>query len=78
MKLNKRTVLSFFLIAMFLGTTLISLSDMLCGGNKNMGTIVKPNKLYDFPLIILAGLKEISIHSSFQIFFLLIFSSLIS
>jgi peptidyl-prolyl cis-trans isomerase A (cyclophilin A) len=40
MKLNKRTVLSFFMIAMFLGTTLISLSDMLFGGNKNMGTIV--------------------------------------
>jgi cyclophilin family peptidyl-prolyl cis-trans isomerase len=40
MKLNKRTALSFFLIAMFLGTTLISLSDMLWGGNKNMDTIV--------------------------------------
>ncbi|MCW3989045.1 MAG: peptidylprolyl isomerase [Candidatus Bathyarchaeota archaeon] len=40
MKLNKRTALSFFMIAMFLGTTLISLSDMLFGGNKNMDTIV--------------------------------------
>jgi len=40
MKLNKRTVLSFFMIAMFLGTTLISLSDMFWGGNKNMDTIV--------------------------------------
>lgn len=40
MKLNKRTVLSFFMIAMFLGTTLISLSDMLFGGNKNMDIIV--------------------------------------
>jgi cyclophilin family peptidyl-prolyl cis-trans isomerase len=40
MKLNKRTVLSFFLIAMFLGTTLISLSDMLWGGKKKMDTIV--------------------------------------
>jgi cyclophilin family peptidyl-prolyl cis-trans isomerase len=40
MKLNKRTVLSFFLIAMFLGTTLISIGDMLWGGNKNMDTIV--------------------------------------
>ncbi len=40
MKLNKRTLLSFFLIAMFLGTTLISLSDMLWGGNKKVDTIV--------------------------------------
>lgn len=40
MKLNKRTVLSFFLIAMFLGSTLISLGDMFWGGNKNMDTIV--------------------------------------
>jgi peptidyl-prolyl cis-trans isomerase A (cyclophilin A) len=40
MKLNRKTVLSFFMIAMFLGTTLISLSDMLWGGNKNMDTIV--------------------------------------
>lgn len=40
MKLNKRTVLSFFLIAMFLGSTLISLGDMLWGGNKKMDTIV--------------------------------------
>jgi len=40
MKLNKRTVLSFFMIAMFLGTTLISLSDMLFGGNKNMDIVV--------------------------------------
>ena len=40
MKLNKRTVLSFFMIAMFLGSTLISLGDMLWGGNKNMDTIV--------------------------------------
>ncbi len=40
MKLNKRTLLSFFLIAMFLGTTLISIGDMLWGGNKNMDTIV--------------------------------------
>jgi cyclophilin family peptidyl-prolyl cis-trans isomerase len=40
MKLNKRTALSFFLIAMFLGTTLISLSDMLWGGKKKMDTIV--------------------------------------
>ncbi len=40
MKLNKRTVLSFFLIAMFLGSTLISLGGQFFGGNKNMGTIV--------------------------------------
>lgn len=40
MKLNKRTVLSFFMIAMFLGSTLISLSGQLWGGNKNMDTIV--------------------------------------
>ena len=40
MKLNKRAVLSFFLIAMFLGSTLISLGDMLWGGNKKMDTIV--------------------------------------
>jgi peptidyl-prolyl cis-trans isomerase A (cyclophilin A) len=40
MKLNKKTALSFFLIAMFLGTTLISLANMLGGGNKNMDTIV--------------------------------------
>lgn len=40
MKLNKRTAVSFFLIAMFLGTTLISLGDMLWGGNKKMDTIV--------------------------------------
>lgn len=40
MKLNKRTILSFFMIAMFLGSTLISLSDMLWGGNKNMDTVV--------------------------------------
>ncbi len=40
MKLNKRTLLSFFLIAMFLGTTLISLSDMLWGGKKKVDTIV--------------------------------------
>ena len=36
MKLNKKTVLSFFMIAMFLGSTLISLGDMLWGGKKNM------------------------------------------
>jgi cyclophilin family peptidyl-prolyl cis-trans isomerase len=40
MKLNKRTVLSFFMIAMFLGTTLISVSDMLLGGKKKTDTIV--------------------------------------
>jgi cyclophilin family peptidyl-prolyl cis-trans isomerase len=40
MKLNKRTVLSFFMIAMFLGSTLISLSDMLWGGNRNLDTII--------------------------------------
>lgn len=40
MKLNKKTVLSFFLIAMFLGSTLISLSGLLFGVNKNMDTIV--------------------------------------
>jgi peptidyl-prolyl cis-trans isomerase A (cyclophilin A) len=40
MKLNKRTVLSFFMIAMFLGSTLISLGDMLWGGKKNLDTIV--------------------------------------
>ena len=40
MKLNKKTALSFFMIAMFLGTTLISLTNMLGGGNKNMDTIV--------------------------------------
>jgi len=40
MKLNKKTVLSFFMIAMFLGSTLISISDMLWGGRKNMDTIV--------------------------------------
>ena len=40
MKLNKRTALSFFLIAMFLGSTLISLGGMFWGGNKNMDTIV--------------------------------------
>ena len=40
MKLNKRTALSFFMIAMFLGTSLISLSDMLWGGKKKMDTIV--------------------------------------
>jgi cyclophilin family peptidyl-prolyl cis-trans isomerase len=40
MKLNKRTLLSFFLIAMFLGTTLISIGDILWGGNKDMDTIV--------------------------------------
>ena len=40
MKLNKKTVLSFFMIAMFLGSTLISLSGQLWGGNKNMDTIV--------------------------------------
>ena len=40
MKLNKRTILSFFLIAMFLGSTLISLGDMFWGGNKKMDTIV--------------------------------------
>jgi cyclophilin family peptidyl-prolyl cis-trans isomerase len=40
MKLNKRTVLSFFLIAMFLGSTLISLGDILWRGNKKMDTIV--------------------------------------
>jgi len=40
MKLNKRTVLSFFMIAMFLGSTLISLGGQFFGGNKNMDTIV--------------------------------------
>ena len=40
MKLNKKTVLSFFMIAMFLGSTLISLGGQLWGGNKNMDTIV--------------------------------------
>jgi len=40
MKLNKRTILSFFLIAMFLGSTLISLGDMFWGGDKKMDTIV--------------------------------------
>ena len=40
MKLNKRTALSFFLIAMFLGTTLLTVGDMLLGGNKKMATIV--------------------------------------
>jgi peptidyl-prolyl cis-trans isomerase A (cyclophilin A) len=40
MKFTKRTALSFFIIAMFLGTTLISIGDMLWGGNKNMDTIV--------------------------------------
>ncbi len=40
MKLNKRTALSFFLIAMFLGSTLISIGDMFWGGQKNMDTIV--------------------------------------
>ena len=40
MKLNKRTALSFFLIAMFLGSTLISLGDMFWGGKKNMDMIV--------------------------------------
>ncbi len=40
MKLNKRTALSFFLIAMFLGSTLISLGGMFWGGNKNMDLIV--------------------------------------
>ncbi len=40
MKLNKRTALSFFLIAMFLGSTLISLGGMFWGGNKNMDMIV--------------------------------------
>jgi cyclophilin family peptidyl-prolyl cis-trans isomerase len=39
MKVTKRTVLSFFLIAMFLGSTLISLGDILWRGNK-MDTIV--------------------------------------
>ncbi len=40
MKLNKRTALSFFLIAMFLGSTLISLGDMFWGGKKNRDMIV--------------------------------------
>jgi peptidyl-prolyl cis-trans isomerase A (cyclophilin A) len=40
MKLNKKTVLTFFMIAMFLGSTLISLGDQLWGGNKNMDTII--------------------------------------
>jgi cyclophilin family peptidyl-prolyl cis-trans isomerase len=40
MKLTKKTALSFFIIVMFLGTTLISIGDMLWGGNKNMDTIV--------------------------------------
>ena len=40
MKLNKKTVLSFFMIAMFLGSTLISLGGQLWGGNKNMDTII--------------------------------------
>jgi len=40
MKLNKKTVLSFFMIAMFLGSTLISLGDMFWGGKKNMDTVV--------------------------------------
>ncbi len=40
MKLNKKTALSFFMIAMFLGTTLISLTNRLGGGNKNRDTIV--------------------------------------
>ena len=40
MKLNKRTALSFFMIAMFLGSTLISLSNMFWGGNNNMDTII--------------------------------------
>ena len=39
MKVTKRTVLSFFLIAMFLGSTLISLGDILWRGNK-LDTIV--------------------------------------
>jgi peptidyl-prolyl cis-trans isomerase A (cyclophilin A) len=39
MKVTKRTVLSFFLIAMFLGSTLISLGDILWRVNK-MDTIV--------------------------------------
>jgi peptidyl-prolyl cis-trans isomerase A (cyclophilin A) len=40
MKFTKRTILSFFIIAMFLGTTLISIGDMVGGGNKDMDTIV--------------------------------------
>ena len=38
MKLNKKTALSFFMIAMFLGSTLLSLGDMLWGGRRNMNT----------------------------------------
>ncbi len=40
MKFNKRMILSFFMIAMFLGSTLLSLGDMLWGGKKNMDTII--------------------------------------
>jgi peptidyl-prolyl cis-trans isomerase A (cyclophilin A) len=40
MKINKKTALSFFMIAMFLGSTLLSLGDMLWGGKKNMDTVV--------------------------------------
>jgi len=40
MKLNKRTLLSFFLIAMFLGSTLISLGDILWRGNKKMDAAI--------------------------------------
>ncbi len=39
MKLTKKALLSIFMIAMFLGTMLISMSDVLLGGNK-MGTTV--------------------------------------
>ena len=39
MKINKKIAISIFMIAMFLGTMLISLSDVLLGGN-DMGTII--------------------------------------
>ena len=40
MKLNKRTVISFLIIVMFFGQTLISLSNLLWGGVKDLNVIV--------------------------------------
>jgi cyclophilin family peptidyl-prolyl cis-trans isomerase len=40
MKINKRTVISFFIILMFLGSIILQFGNLLWGGNKNSNVIV--------------------------------------
>ena len=40
MKINKRTVISFFIILMFLGSIILQFSNLLWGGNRDLNVIV--------------------------------------